>query len=126
MSNKKLLLVIVDRFTKLLDTVSFRSITDFNIAMAFKAYWELVYGVQKSVLTDNSKKFNDKLLLEKHKILGTKERLTTTYEPELNAYKEHLNRTILAYIRRYTADHPNDRDKFSDTLTYAYYTQKHT
>lgn len=123
---KKILLVIVDRLTKLVKTVHLRRITAFNIAKTFTAHWKFTYGAKKSVLTENGKQFNAKFLLEMHNILGTKARFTTTYHPKSNYQTERFNRTILESIRRYTADHPYDWDKFSDALTYAYNTQEQT
>ena len=38
---------------------------------------------------------------------------------------ERFNRTILASLRHYVAEHPKDWDLFSDALTYAYNTQAH-
>ena len=38
---------------------------------------------------------------------------------------ERFNRTILASLRDYVAEHPKDWDLFSDALTYAYKTQAH-
>ena len=51
---------------------------------------------------------------------------TTTYHPQTNGQIERFNRTILAAIRHYVADHPKDWDLFTDALTFAYNTQVHT
>ena len=48
---------------------------------------------------------------------------TATYNPQTNGQTERFNRTILAALRHYTAEHPKDRDLFTDALTYGYKTQ---
>eukprot|EP00171_Calliarthron_tuberculosum_P007048 IDg7048t1 len=60
----KFLLVIVDRFTKLLRTIPLRQITALDIAKAFTTQWAFVYGVPKSFLTENGRQFNAKFLPE--------------------------------------------------------------
>ena len=51
---------------------------------------------------------------------------TTTYHPQTNGQVERYNRTILAALRTYVADHPRDWDLYTDALTYAYNCQPHT
>eukprot|EP00171_Calliarthron_tuberculosum_P009412 IDg9412t1 len=89
-------------------------------------HWDFVYGVPKSVLTDNGKQLKAKFLLKGHCTLGARARFTTTYQPNANAQTERFNRTILASTRRYTADHPKDWDQYSEDLTYAYNTKSNT
>ena len=85
----------------------------------------LPYGAPIWLLSDNGKKFIAKLFRETCRILGVKNLYTRTYHPQTNGQVERLNRTILASLRHYVAEHPKDWDLFSDALTYAYNTQAH-
>ena len=55
-----------------------------------------------------------------------KNNFTTTYHPQANGQVERYNRTILAALRTYVADHPRDWDLYTDELTYAYNCLPHT
>ena len=58
----KYFLVIVDRYTKLVRTVSLSSIRAIDVARAFCKHWVFTYGPPVTVLTDNGKQFNANLL----------------------------------------------------------------
>ena len=119
------LLVICDRFTKLVRTVPLRRITTLVVAKAFVTHWVFVYGPPAELLSDNGKQFAARLFLEVCRVLGIKNKFTTTYHPQCNGQVERFNRTILAALRHFVADHPKEWDLFSDALTYAYNTQSH-
>ena len=120
------LLVITDRFSKLVRTVPLRRITAAEIAKAFVHHWVFVYGPPLSVLADNGQQFVAKLFQATCKILGISNVFTTTYHPQTNGQAERFNRTILKALRHYVAEHPKDWDIFTDALTYAYNTQTHS
>eukprot|EP00171_Calliarthron_tuberculosum_P001758 IDg1758t1 len=48
------------------------------------------------------------------------------YPPKANGQTEHFNRTILSSLKRFNADHPKNRDLYTDALTYSYNTQTHS
>eukprot|EP00171_Calliarthron_tuberculosum_P021568 IDg21568t1 len=66
------------------------------------------YGISKTVLTDNEKKFNAKFLQQVYRILGVKPQFTTTYHLKSNGQTERFNRTIISSLKRFIADHPKD------------------
>ena len=119
------LLVIVDRFSKLVRTVPMRNETAATVARAFVTHWVFAYGPPLDLLSDNGPQFASRLFQETCTLLGIKNVFTTTYHPQCNGQAERFNRTILASLRTYVADHPNDWDLFTDALTYAYNTQPH-
>ena len=85
-----------------------------------------VYGPPLSVLADNGKQFVSRLFQEVCRVLGIRNVFTTTYHPQTNGQVERFNRTILAALRNYVAEHPKNWDLFTDGLTYAYNTQAHS
>ena len=119
------LLVICDRFTKLVRTVPLGQKSPLAIARAFLTNWVFVYGPPVDLLSDNGKQFASRLFQEVCRILGVKNRFTSTYHPQCNGQVERFNRTLLSAIRHYVGDHPKEWDLFTDALTFAYNTQTH-
>ena len=119
------MLVISDRFSKLIRTVPLKAVTASDVAKAFVHHWAFPYGAPIWLLSDNGKQFIAKLFRETCQMLGVKKLYTTTYHPQSNGQVERFNRTILASLRHYVAEHPKDWDLFSDAPTYAYKTQAH-
>ena len=119
------LLVIVDRFSKLVRTVPMKRITAIEVAKAFVNRWVFVYGQPLTMLSDNGPQFAARLFIDICRILGVKNVFTTTYHPQCNGQVERFNRTIINALRHYLADHPKDWDLFTDALTFAYNTQVH-
>lgn len=123
--NNRYLLVITDRFSKLVRTVRLKKITAAAVAIAFVNHWVFVYGPPVHLLSDNGSQFTSKFFQNVCRILGVKNLFTTTYHPQCNGQVERFNRTMLAALRHYVADHPKEWDLFTDALTYAYNTQVH-
>ena len=119
------LLVITDRYSKLVRTVPLKRITAFSIAKAFVDHWVYVYGPPLSLLADNGKQFVARFFHEVCRILKIKNVFTTTYHPQTNGQVERFNRTMLAAIRHYLGDHPRDWDEYTHALTFAYNSQVH-
>ena len=119
------LLVMCDRYSKLVRTVPLRRITALSVAKAFVSHWVFTYGPPADILSDNGKQFASRLFLEVCRIIGIRNKFTTTYHAQCNGQVERFNRTVLAALRHYVADHPKEWDLFSDAVTYAYNTQTH-
>jgi len=123
---KKHILVITDRFSKLVRVVALSSIKAIDIAKAFTKHWVFAYGPPKTILTDNGPQFAAKLLLEVDRILGIRAIHTSAYHPETNGQTERYNRTLVSALRKFVADHPRSWDMWIDVVTHAYNTQVHT
>ncbi|CAN8062284.1 unnamed protein product [Agarophyton chilense] len=120
------LLVITDRFSKLVRTVPLKRITAAVITQAFIKLWVFIYGPPKVLLSDNGKQFVAKFFQNVCRIMGIRNVFTTTYHPQCNGHVERFNRTLIAALRHSIEDHPKEWDKFTDTLCYAYNTQMHS
>ncbi|MGH0053543.1 MAG: DDE-type integrase/transposase/recombinase [Sphaerochaetaceae bacterium] len=120
------ILVITDRFSKLVQTVPLKRITAAEIAKAFVNNWVFVYGPPKKLLSDNGTQFTSRTFQSICNILGIQNLFTTTYHPQANGQVERFNRTLLAALRHYVADHPRDWEMFKGAVTYVYNTQPHT
>jgi transposase InsO family protein len=120
------ILVIADRFSKLVRTMPLTTITTFTVASALYHHWVFVYGAPRLLLSDNGTQFNSKFFQACCQILGIHQKFTTAYHPQCNGQVERFNRTILSQLRKYIGEHQNDWDLFNGALTYAYNTQVHT
>lgn len=120
-----LLLVIVDRYTILLRTVSLQWIEDIDIVRSSITNWVYVCGIPDSLLADDGKQFNSRLMLEVHRIIEVKELFTTTYHLQNNGYTERMNRTILSTLRKLVSENPIEWDLHNDAVNYAYNAQCH-
>ena len=119
------LLVITDRFTKLTRTVPIRNMTALTIAKAFVENWVYPYGPPAYLLSDNGGQFASRYFQSICAILGVRNLFTTAYHPQTNGQAERFNRTILAGLRQYIAEHQRDWPEYVGPLTFAYNTQVH-
>lgn len=119
------LLVITDRYSKLTRAVPLRSTTAHAVAQAFCDHWVFAYGPPAYLLSDNGQQFTAKHFQAVCQTLGIKNLFTAAYHPQTNGQAERYNRTILAALRAYVADHLDDWDRFAGALSYGYNTQVH-
>ena len=121
----KHLLVITDRFTKLVKDFPLRNIRAQDIPRAFLRHLVFAYRAPLTVLPDNGPQFTEKFLLETYRVFGIQKLLTNAYHPENNGQAERYNRTILSVLRKFVGEHPQSWDRYTDFLSYAYNTQVH-
>lgn len=118
--DNRCLLVIVDRYSKIVKTVPLKSISALNVARAFGEHWVTAFGIPKTILTDSGSKLTSRLMSETYRILGAKGVYTTTYHPQTNGHCERFNSSLLSTIRKHTADHPKDWDLYSGGVCVQY------
>ena len=126
-SNKgnKHLLVISCRFSKLIQLVPLRTITAYNVAVAFTTHWVFKYGPPKTLLSDNGSQFASRLFQAVCLELGTRNMFTSAYHPQTNGQVERFNRTFLDMVRNYVNENQSDWDVYAYALGYAYNTHVH-
>ena len=114
------ILVVTDRFTKLVKAIPLKGVSAAEVAKAFVEHWVFNFGPPSELISDNGRQFTSRFFMDVCRILTIHNAFTTTYHPQTNAQAERFNRTILAAIRSYTNDHPRDWDLYTPALTYAY------
>ena len=119
-NGNKYLVVITDRYSKLVQTVPLRTINAWNVAKVFCDHWVFVFGRPKYVLSDNGGQCISKFFQSVRNILGTPNLFTTASHPQTNGQVERFNRTILAGLRHYCPEHAKDWDNFSNAITIGY------
>jgi hypothetical protein len=119
------LLVIADRFSKLVRTVPLSRITAASVAWAFMEQWVYLYGPPRHLLSDNGRQFTSDFFKTCCKAMGVQHIFTSAYHPQANGQVERFNRTILARLRALVGEEQGTWDLYSSAVTYAYNTQVH-
>ena len=117
---KEYILVITDRFSKLVAAVPMSVVNAFTVAVAFCEAWVFKYGPPRSLLSDNGPQFAARLFQIICQRLGIRNLFASAYHPQTNGQVERYNRTVLAMLRNYINEHRNDWDQFVSGLVYAY------
>jgi transposase InsO family protein len=122
----RFLLVISDRFSKLIRTVHMRTITALGVAKAFCDAWVFSYGPPRYFLTDNGTQFNAKFFLSVCRELGIAKIFATAYHPQTNGQVERFNRTIINSLRGYVERRQTDWDEYTSAITFGYNCRVHS
>ena len=111
------LLVITDQFTKMVKKIPLKTESAAEVARQFVNHWGFNYGPPIDILSDNGGALTSKFFQEVCKLMNIHNSFTTTYHPQANGQVERYNRTNLAALRTYVADHLRDWDQYTDALT---------
>lgn len=93
-----------------------------EVARAFVHERVFTYDAPIPLLTENGGTFTAKHFQDVCNILNVHNALPKTHHPQTNVHVERYNRTILAALRHYIADHPRDWNLYCRTLTFSYNT----
>jgi hypothetical protein len=96
----RLLLVVVDYFTRWVEVFSLRSTTSNGIANILSNEIFSRYGLPRHIVSDNDPQFVSNLFKGFCKTLGTNQNLTANYHPQSNM-AERANRTLKPLIAMY-------------------------
>ena len=112
------LLVMAYRFYKLTHVTQLKCIKTLKVAFAFVNDWVFKYGAPDSVVFDNGSQFVAHFFQRICALLLNL--FTTTYHPQTNGQVERFTRSLMAMLRCYLSDHPEDWCNFTAALCYAY------
>lgn len=102
------LLVITDRFTKLILTVPLRNKTTAQVAKQFMKHWVFYYSPSIVLIADNVGQFKSELFQDVCEILNVHNSITTTYRSQTNGQAKRFNWTTLSALLAYILDNPRD------------------
>lgn len=118
-------LVITDRFSKLVRSVPLRTITATAVGSAFLDHWVYAYGALAYVLFENGTKLVVKILHTACVMLGAKNYFTTACHSQTNVQTERFRKNLVNRLRRYVQEHQRDRDIYLWPLKYVSHLQVH-
>lgn len=78
-----------------------------------------MYGPPTKFLQNNGRQFAFHFNIDVYCIFSNCNCFCTIYRPQSSRKVDNMNRSFVAVIRHFYADHPKDWDEFSNALTYA-------
>lgn len=125
--SKHYLLFNMNRFLKLLTrAVLTLKMTATHTANLFMSIWLIPYGIPTYLLADNRTQFASKCFATACALLKVKHLTTTAYHLRTKGQAERFNKTILAHLQHYAAEHQKFWDTLVQLLSYAYNTHRFT
>ena len=101
----RFILVMTDRFSKFTRAVPMWACTALTVSKAFLEYWVFSFGALAKIVSGNGSQFTSDLFKKVCRTLGVRNLFTTTYHPQTNGQAERFNRTLLASLRAFVAEH---------------------
>ena len=93
-TDKRYILVIIDRFSKLVSLTAIAKQDDRAIFKVLLNNWIYKYGKPKSILTDRGRNFESAYMKEKLSELGISQEFATPYQHQSNGLVERVIRTM--------------------------------
>ena len=96
---KKILLVVIDYFTKWMEAEALATITEAKVP---NVVWKLIiyhFGLPWAIIIDNGHQFNNPKFTGFHNGLGISHKLTSVTHPQSNDETEVTNRTLLQGLK---------------------------
>lgn len=126
-STKKnqLISAIYDRFSKVTQYFSLRTVAASTCTIEFFHGWVHHYGVPTHVLTDRGKQFVAQLFRNLCGPLGIYRVLTTAYYPQTNRQTKRYNKMTIASIRLFIAEHQRNLNIFLASLMFVHNAHVH-
>ena len=100
------ILVVVDRFTKMVHFVpTTEKTTAEGLARLFRDnVWQL-HGLPESIISDRGPQFAAGLIRELNKMLGIKTKLSTVFHPQTDGQTERMNQKLEQYLHMFIDHH---------------------
>jgi transposase InsO family protein len=97
---KRYMCVMTDTFTEIVRLKVLMDQTVQTVATCIRKDWCFLYGMPKSIYTDQGFEFCNSILRLLCQALGINCSTTTPYHPQSNAQAEVFNKTMNAYLRK--------------------------
>ncbi|PKI42304.1 hypothetical protein CRG98_037304 [Punica granatum] len=104
------ILVAIDYFTKWIEAITLASVTAKAVARFLRRDVIARYGVPATIITDNAKNLNNKVIDELCAQFKIRHRNSTPYRPQMNGAVEVANKNIKKIIEKMTARSGTPRD----------------
>ncbi|PKI73415.1 hypothetical protein CRG98_006185 [Punica granatum] len=99
------ILVAIDYFTKWIEAITLASVTAKVVAHFLKRDVIARYGVPATIITNNAKKLNNKIIDKLCAQFKIQHRNSTPYRPQMNGAVEAANKNIKKIIEKMTVNY---------------------
>lgn len=123
-NNNKFILTMQDDLTKFSHAVSLPNHESQTIASELSNFF-CVFGIAKSILSDQGSDFTSRLMKDLTKLFQTKHILSSPYHPQTNGALERSHLTLKDYLKHYINDKQSDWDEFIPFAIFAYNSHVH-
>jgi hypothetical protein len=120
-----IILVVVDRFTKLAHFIPIRKKDSPTVARAYSENVWKYHGFAEDVVSDRDGAFTGQFFTDLYDYLGIKRSMSTAYHPQTDGQTERINQDINSYLQSYCNYEQNDWASMLAMAEYAYNNSKH-
>jgi len=113
------LLIIVDRFSKLVRAVPLAGITATDVSSAFCRDWISVYGPPDTLVTNNGPQFASLFFQGVCNLMGIWSLYTSTYHAQTSVQVERFSKTLVDMFIHYNEDDQDNWDELVSVLALA-------
>ncbi|PKI64519.1 hypothetical protein CRG98_015082 [Punica granatum] len=99
------ILVVIDYFTRWIEAITIASVTAKAVARFLRRDVIARYGVPATIITDNAKNLNNKVINELCAQFKIRHRNSTPYHPQMNGAVEAANKNIKKIIEKMTVNY---------------------
>jgi len=121
----RFILVITDRFTKLVRAISMDGASAVDSASVVLDFWVGAYGPPDRLLSDGGPQFTSHFWGQVCNLLSIEPKVTSPSHLQTKGQTEQFNRTMHTILNHYVAEHPRSWDRFLVALTLAYDSRPH-
>jgi hypothetical protein len=107
----RFILVAIDYFTKWVEAISLKSVTAKAVERFIRRDLIARYGVPESIITDNAKNLNNKIVDDLCGQFKIKHRNSSPYRPQMNGAVEAANKNIKKIVEKMTVTYKDWHDK---------------
>ena len=118
-------LVMVDFFSRWMETCPLSDKTAISVANAFFSNIVCRFGMPSVIHSDQGREFENKVLHELCILGGSHKTKTTPYHPESDGLVERFNRTLLMMLAMFASGHKDDWDDLLPPVMMAYRSSVH-
>ena len=120
------MLVIVDHFTKFVQAYPTRNKETKTVAKHLYDDFVLRFGIPTSILSDQGREFESRVIRNLSKLSGVLKLRTTPYHPETNGLCERMNRTLLHMLRTLEETQKRNWPAMVNKMAHAYNCTRHS
>jgi len=121
----RFILMITDRFTKLVRAIPMDGTSAVDCASVVLDYWVGAYDPPDGLLSDGGPQFTSHFWGQVCNLLSIEPKVTSPSHPQTSGQTERFNRTMHTILKHYVADHPRSWDQLLGALTLSYNSRPH-